>query len=108
MDLFQVAFPFVVIHKTGRFYKTAAINEAADSVQNNNSIIFLLDLHLELPVNLIQTLRKVSTSLLIIPVGGSLEILHFKMYDVQYCLNCKYVFFPHLSTQSKDTWLSFQ
>lgn len=48
-----------VIHKKGHFYKTAAINEAAASVKKNNSIIFLLDLHLDLPVNLIQTVRKV-------------------------------------------------
>lgn len=53
-------FPIVVIHKTGHFYKTAAINEAAESVKDDNSIIFLLDLHLDLPVNLIHTIRKVS------------------------------------------------
>ena len=51
----------VVIHKTGHFYKTAAINEAAESVKNDNSIIFLLDLHLDLPVNLIHTIRKVNS-----------------------------------------------
>ena len=57
-------FSFSVIRKTGHFYKTAGINEAASSVKNENSIIFLLDLHLDLPVNLIQTIRKVNIGLL--------------------------------------------
>ena len=58
--IFFPMFPTVVIHKTGHFYKTAAINEAAATVKDDNSIIFLLDLHLDLPVNLIHTIRKVS------------------------------------------------
>lgn len=49
-----------VILKRGHFYKTAGINEAAESVKDDNSVICLLDLHLDLPANLIQTVRKVS------------------------------------------------
>ena len=59
--LSYILFFIVVIHKTGRFHKTAAINEAAESVKNDNSIIFLLDLHLDLPVSLIHTIRKVNS-----------------------------------------------
>ena len=52
-------FPLLVIHKTGKFHKTAAINEAAASVKDNSSIVFQLDLHLDLPLNLMETVRKV-------------------------------------------------
>ena len=50
---------YTIIKKTGKFYKTLAIDEASKSITDNNSIVFLSDLHMDVPNNLFDSVRKV-------------------------------------------------
>ncbi|XP_001622920.3 N-acetyl-beta-glucosaminyl-glycoprotein 4-beta-N-acetylgalactosaminyltransferase 1 isoform X1 [Nematostella vectensis] len=49
---------FTVIPLTGRFHKTYAIQKAVSSVRDKDSIVFLLDLHLRMPSNILESVRK--------------------------------------------------
>ena len=42
-----------------RFNKVKMLNYGIEKVQNKNSIIFILDLHLQLPPNMFDRMRKV-------------------------------------------------
>ena len=55
---------FTVIKKNGKFHKTLAIDEAVKSIKDDNSIVFLTDLHLVVPNNMFESVRKVSTLVL--------------------------------------------
>ena len=49
-----------IVDLTGKFYKTRALNEGASKVPSTHDIIFLFDLHIDVPVNILDTARKVS------------------------------------------------
>ncbi|EDV21850.1 uncharacterized protein TRIADDRAFT_29737, partial [Trichoplax adhaerens] len=49
---------YQIITKKGKFRKTAAIQSALDAIDDPNSIVLTLDLHLEIPVNFFQSIRK--------------------------------------------------
>lgn len=50
---------YTVIKMNGVFHKTLAIREAVNSIQDQNSIVFLTDLHLDTPSTLFESVRKV-------------------------------------------------
>ena len=49
------------ISKTGPFHKTLAIQDAASRVPSPDDIVFLFDLHIDIPLNLLENVRKVSS-----------------------------------------------
>ena len=53
---------YTVIKRPGIFIKTQAYNEAVSLVKDSNSIVFLLDLHLDISSNFLQSIRKVNLS----------------------------------------------
>ena len=50
-----------IIGLTGKFYKTLALNKAAEAVPNAHDIIFLFDLHIDVPADIMDSVRKVNT-----------------------------------------------
>ena len=48
------------ISKTGPFHKTLAIQDAASRIPSPDDIVFLFDLHIDIPLNLLENVRKVS------------------------------------------------
>lgn len=50
---------FTLLRRYGGFFKSEAIQQAANTVLDPNSIILLMDLHLLIPHNFIDTVRKV-------------------------------------------------
>ena len=44
----------------GKFYKTLALNKAAEAVPNTHDIIFLFDLHIDVPADIMDSVRKVN------------------------------------------------
>ena len=50
-----------IISLTGKFYKTLALNIAAASVPNAHDIIFLFDLHIDVPADILDSVRMVRT-----------------------------------------------
>ena len=51
---------YMLLNKFNLFYKTEAIQQAANSVQDTNSILLQVDLHSTFPVDFIDNVRKVS------------------------------------------------
>ena len=51
---------FTLLNRFGGFFKSEAIQQAANTVTDPNSIILLMDLHLLIPHNFIDIVRKVS------------------------------------------------
>ncbi|XP_031556021.1 N-acetyl-beta-glucosaminyl-glycoprotein 4-beta-N-acetylgalactosaminyltransferase 1-like isoform X2 [Actinia tenebrosa] len=49
---------FEVIKQNGKFHKTFAIELAVDSIKDPNSIVFLTDLHLHMPNDIFDSVRK--------------------------------------------------
>ena len=50
---------FQVLKRSGQFHKTKAIQSAVETVSDPHSIVLLLDLHLRMPITLIDSVRKV-------------------------------------------------
>ena len=50
-----------IISLTGKFYKTLALNKAVELVLNAHDIIFLFDLHIDVPADIMDSIRMVST-----------------------------------------------
>lgn len=50
---------YMLLQNKGRFHKTLAIQHAADMVIDPNEIVFVVDLHLEIPANILDEIRKV-------------------------------------------------
>ena len=50
-----------IISLTGKFYKTLALNKAVQFVPNAYDIIFLFDLHVDVPAGIMDSVRMVST-----------------------------------------------
>ena len=51
---------FTVLQMTGNFSKVRALNEGVRRVPDNNSLIFIMDLQLQLPDHIFDQSRKVS------------------------------------------------
>jgi len=51
-----------IVSLTGKFFKTLALNKAVQLVPNAHDIIFLFDLHIDVPANIMDSVRMVSTS----------------------------------------------
>ena len=49
----------ILIKKSGPFHKTLAIQEAASRVPHPHDIVFLFDLHIDVPLDLLDSIRKV-------------------------------------------------
>ena len=49
-----------IVHLTGKFYKTLALNEAVARVPSEHDILFLYDLHIDVPVDIMDSVRKVT------------------------------------------------
>ena len=49
-----------VLQLSGKFYKTLALNKAVELVPNEHDIVFLFDLHIDVPADLMDSVRKVS------------------------------------------------
>ena len=45
---------------TGPFYKTLALQEGVKTVPNDHDIVFLFDLHIDVPIGIFDSVRKVS------------------------------------------------
>ena len=48
-----------IVSLTGKFYKTLALNKAAELVPNAHDIIFLFDLHIDVPADIMDSVRMV-------------------------------------------------
>ena len=53
-----------IITLKGKFYKTLALNKAVERVPSEHDILFLFDLHIDVPVDIMDSVRKVSWCLL--------------------------------------------
>ena len=51
-----------IVSLTGKFFKTLALNKAAELVPNAHDIIFLFDLHIDVPPDMMDSVRMVSNS----------------------------------------------
>ena len=49
-----------IVNMTGKFYKTLALNEAVARVPSEHDLLFLFDLHIDVPVDIMDSVRKVS------------------------------------------------
>jgi len=49
-----------IITLRSKFYKTLALNKAVESVPNEHDILFLFDLRIDVPVDIMHSVRKVS------------------------------------------------
>ena len=50
---------YTYIKRRGKFHKTLALNDAAASILNENAIVMQVDLHLVIPSDFIDSVRKV-------------------------------------------------
>ena len=50
-----------IVSLTGKFFKTVALNIATELVPNAHDIVFLFDLHIDVPADILNSVRMVST-----------------------------------------------
>ena len=50
---------YTLIKLSGPFYKTLAIQKAVQAVPHDDDIVFLFDLHIDVPIGLLDSVRKV-------------------------------------------------
>ena len=48
-----------IINMTGKFYKTLALNKAVEHIPSEHDLIFLFDLHIDVPADIMDSIRKV-------------------------------------------------
>ena len=53
-----------IIPLKGKFYKTLALNTAVERVPSEHGLLFLFDLHIDVPIDIMDSVRKVSRWLL--------------------------------------------
>lgn len=49
---------YTLIKLTGPFYKTLGLTRAVEAVPNHHDIVFLFDLHIDVPIGLLDSIRK--------------------------------------------------
>ncbi|XP_015747107.1 PREDICTED: N-acetyl-beta-glucosaminyl-glycoprotein 4-beta-N-acetylgalactosaminyltransferase 1-like isoform X2 [Acropora digitifera] len=47
-----------IINMTGKFYKTLALNKAVEHVPSEHDLLFLFDLHIDVPADIMDSIRK--------------------------------------------------
>ena len=52
-----------IIPLKGKFYKTLALNKAVERVPSEHDLLFLFDLHIDVPIDIMDSARKVSRML---------------------------------------------
>ncbi|XP_068732068.1 beta-1,4-N-acetylgalactosaminyltransferase 3-like isoform X2 [Montipora capricornis] len=74
-DIWPLKERFTLINMTGPFYKTLAIQKGVEAVQNENDIVFLYDLHIDVPIGLLDGVRKhtIKGKMTYAPVVGRLD-----------------------------------
>ena len=55
-----------IVSLTGKFFKTLALNKAVEQVPNAHDIVFLFDLHIDVPADIMDSVRMVSTSCVVV------------------------------------------
>ena len=53
---------YTLIKIAGPFYKTLALQKGVQAVQGDLDIVFLFDLHIDVPIGILDSVRKVSSS----------------------------------------------
>ena len=48
-----------IINMTGKFYKTLALNNAVEHIPSEHDLLFLFDLHIDVPADIMDSVRKV-------------------------------------------------
>ena len=61
-DTFLLRSRHTIITLKGKFYKTLALNMAVERVPSEHDLLFLFDLHIDVPVDIMDSVRKVSWS----------------------------------------------
>ena len=51
-----------IVSLTGKFFKTLVLNKAVEQVPNAHDIVFLFDLHIDVPADIMDSVRMVCTS----------------------------------------------
>ena len=64
-----------IVSLTGKFYKTVALNIATELVPNAHDIVFLFDLHIDVPADIMDSVRVVSTLHICTLFGGRFRSL---------------------------------
>ncbi|XP_068760127.1 beta-1,4-N-acetylgalactosaminyltransferase 3-like [Montipora capricornis] len=66
---------YTLINMTGPFYKTLAIQKGVEAVPNENDLVFLFDLHIDVPIGLLDSIRKhtIKGKMAYAPTVGRLE-----------------------------------
>ncbi|KAJ7360062.1 hypothetical protein OS493_019154 [Desmophyllum pertusum] len=64
-----------IVSLTGKFYKTLALNQAAELVPNAHDIIFLFDLHIDVPTDIMDSVRMntIAGRMAYFPIVGRLD-----------------------------------
>jgi len=52
---------YTLIKMIGPFYKTLALQKGVQAVPNDHDIVFLFDLHIDVPIGILDSVRKVSS-----------------------------------------------
>ena len=66
-----------LLKKSGAFHKTLAIQDAVKSVTDPNAIVFLFDLHITVPLSLLDNIRKVTISFLCVIYDDGIHAFYF-------------------------------
>ena len=64
-----------LINLTGKFYKTLALNTAVERVPSAHDLLFLFDLHIDVPFDILDSVRKVSLFKLVGASSKQLNVL---------------------------------
>ena len=56
---------------TGKFYKTLALNKAVEHVPSEHDLLFLFDLHIDVPADIMDSIRKVRLNIYFNPSHNS-------------------------------------
>jgi len=59
-----------IVNLKGKFYKTLALNSAVARVPSEHDILFLYDLHIDVPVDIVGSVRKVTLFSIAITLQG--------------------------------------
>ena len=49
-----------IVPLKGQFYKTLALNKAVEHIPSIHDLLFLFDLHIDVPIDIMDSVRKVS------------------------------------------------
>ena len=66
-----------IINLMGKFYKTLALNKAAEAVPNAHDILFVFDLHIDVPADIMDSIRKVMINYRSIHYTGLFTVPYF-------------------------------